>query len=65
MGQAIRMMKYDRAANLASAVCSTLKLNNSPLVFHKLDGKFVFSEQDSSLNDLQVVSYLIRFATIY
>lgn len=37
MGQAIKIMKYDRAANLADAVSTQLTLNNAPLVFHRMD----------------------------
>jgi len=37
MGQAIRMMKYDSAGNMANAVPTSLSLNNAKLIFHRLD----------------------------
>jgi hypothetical protein len=47
--QAIRMIKYDRAGNLNSAVSSPLTLNDAKLVFYRLDaGVIVGKEQHQS-----------------
>jgi len=67
MGQAVRMMKYDGAKNVANAIATPLSLNNAKLVFHRLDdgvmgGRSITNQE--ALNTADTIHGLLFSGTI-
>lgn len=64
MGQVIRMMNYDRAGNMASAVSTKLSLNDAKLVFHKLDDGVMGGRSNTSQEMINTINGILFTGTI-
>lgn len=60
----MRMMSYDRAGNLASAVTTPLTLNNAKLVFYRLDDGVMGGSSNTNQDLLNTVDGLLFSGTI-
>lgn len=64
MGQAIRMMNYDRAGNMASAVSTKLSLNDAKLVFHRLDDGVMGGRSNTNQEMINTINGILFTGTI-
>lgn len=64
MGQVIRMMNYDRAGNMASAVSTKLSLNDAKLVFHRLDDGVMGGRSNTNQEMINTINGILFAGTI-